>query len=55
MKYFVLATEVVYNTYVVEAESEDEAEEMFYDGFTTLYHQDHECEKVHSVYTEKAQ
>jgi hypothetical protein len=54
MKYFVLTAEVVYNTYVVEATSEDEAEEMFYDGFAQLYHQDHECEKLHSIYTEKA-
>jgi len=54
MKFFIMVTEVVHNTYVVEAESEDEAEEMFYAGYTTLYNQDHECAKVHSIYTEKA-
>ena len=49
-KYYILTTEVRHNTYVVEATSEEEALDRFYDG--TLeddYESEFQSEELHDI------
>lgn len=54
-KYYILTTEVRNNTYAVEANSEEEAHEMFFDDDLTVTQPvdiDYVSEEIHKVYCE---
>ncbi len=52
-KYYVLTTEVRYNSYVVEANSKDEAKYLFMSGdYEEDYESEFQSEELHTIYCE---
>jgi hypothetical protein len=52
-KYYILTTEVRHNTYVVEATSEEEAEDLFISGdYEDDYKSEFQSEELHCIYCE---
>jgi len=51
-KYYILTTEVRHNTYAVEANSKEEANEMFLVEDLTVTDIDYVSEEIHKVYCE---
>ena len=52
-KYYILTTEIRHNSYVVEANSKEEAEDLFFSGdYEEDYESDFQSEEIHGVYCE---
>ncbi len=52
-KYYILTTEVRHNSYVVEANSKEEAEALFLSGdYEQDYESEFQSEELHDIYSE---
>lgn len=51
-KYYILTTEVVHHTYVVEANSEEHAQQLFYFGDYEIHDSESQSEEIHTMYCE---
>ena len=52
-KYYILTTEVRHNTYVIEADSKEEAEDLFFSGDCGEdYESEFQSEELHNIYCE---
>ena len=52
-KYYILTTEVRHNSYVVEADSKEEAEDLFFSGDCGEdYESEFQSEELHCIYSE---